>query len=294
MDIEELRTIVLEIDEEMRQEGIPVEQRSVRLRRRLSNRLKSWSLYETPEQRAASEILESLYPQGALGFKHTYTGAFYYKDVIYPLGVGTVFGRVTIKPEKFIVGLSPDRWYQLKSDPSAYGRYIDQCRDVADLSLGLDDLRQQGIQTPALNRLEAGVGHLQSASEAATGRIAKDGIMHSTFLGAEVLLKGALLAAGLPDSKLRSIGHNYSTLVTELCKTFPEVNKAALVRAGSFLPKSVSERYEHMEYSTEAAGFGIMACQFIGGEVCRLLTKRDLRSLVKLDGTPYRLERSFP
>lgn len=294
MDLEELRAIVLEIDEEMRQEGIPVEQRSFRLRGRLSNRLKSWALYETPEQRVASEILESLYPWGSMGFRHAYTGAFYYKDAIYPLGVGTVLGRVTLQLESFIVGLSPDRWHQLKGDPAAHGRYIDQCCDVADLNLGLGDLRQRGIQNPVLSRLEAGVGHLQSASEAATGHIARDGIMHSTFLSAEVLLKGGLLAAGFTDGKLKSIGHNYIALVAEFSETFPQVDKAALERAGSFLPKSVSERYEHMAYSTEAAGYSIMACQFIGGEVFRLLTKRDLRSSLKLDGSPYRPERSFP
>jgi len=294
VDIDELRKLVLEIDEEMRKERIPVEDRSVRLRGRLSNRLGSWSLYETPEQKAAAEILETLYPPGALAFKHTFTGAFLYKDAIYPLGIGTVFGNVRIKLENLIVGLPPERWRQLKGDPAAYGAFIDQCCDVADLSQGLDDRRKMYPEAPGHARLEAGVGHLQTASEAATSQAASDGIMHAVFLAGEILLKGALMAAGVPDKKLRSIGHKAAALITELCEAYPNADGETLRRALGFLPKSVSERYEHQAYSTEAIGVGIMATQFIGGEVFRLLTGRDLRSSIKLDGSPYRPERVFP
>lgn len=296
VDEEELRRLVLEIDEEFQTKGVPVEGRTLLLRARLSELLKSWALYETATQKAAGEILESLYAPRDLAIRQTYVGAFFYKGSFYRFGPGIVYGSVQVNLDDFIVDFPAERFAQLRSDQDDRSAYIDQCCDVADFTFGFEDIRKGSISSDAISRLEAGLSHLQGASSALTLTSKRDGAMHSIFLSTEVLIKGALLEAGVPDQKLRSrdLGHNRAALIEELEANYPAVDNRVLLRASSHLPPDVHERYDDMSYSDEAAGKAIMAAQYVGGEIMRCLADRDMRASIKLDGADFTPTRVFP
>lgn len=293
----QLRDIVVAIDEQMRREGVPIAARTLQLAMRISEQLNTPLLWGTPVQDAAQEMLAELYPPGHLGIPASYAGAFLFKDVIYKINMGMILGAVTFDLDRLIANMPPERVRQLKADPEAYARYIDQCCDVADLALGFMDLKKRPLAEPtAMHRLEAGFAHLQQAAAGAVSAdVSMDGVMHSVLLSSECFLKGALIASGFSDEQMRRHhGHNVASLVREFAQTYSSSDGEALGRASALIPGSVHERYEHMGYSKEAAGLGVMAAQFIGGEVVRELTPRDIRASLRRDGIPHRPPRTFP
>ncbi len=82
MPYEDLERIVIEIDAEMEREGIPVAQRSLLLRGRLSRKTGERTLYVSATVHAATQILGGLYPRKELAIESIYDGVFLFKGVI--------------------------------------------------------------------------------------------------------------------------------------------------------------------------------------------------------------------
>jgi len=139
MPLDELQRVVIEIDQEMERDGVPVSLRSVKLRSRLAAKTGKRSLYVSATERAADKILASLYPRRELAIEETYSGVLLFQSTIYALGIGRVFGQVRINLDIMLPDMPAARRRQMRSSPEAFSLFLDQCCDVADLmTLGID------------------------------------------------------------------------------------------------------------------------------------------------------------
>src|SRR5690606_36052807 len=110
------------------------------------------------------------------------------------------------------------------------------------------------------------------------GSIDKYTVIQNSVIAIELLLKGALLASGMTEAQVREYGHKMSDLVDKACEVMPNADHARLKMVVNRAPKLVERRYQMKDYKRTELGQIMMDAQYVGGEVLRQFSDRDVRS----------------
>lgn len=294
MNESQLRKMIVKIDEELRSEKkfspIGIE---LKVLRRLAMELNQDIDSRSYIAKKTYEIVNELYDLKDTALPPLVVGGFLFKDAVYRLYIGLIFGNVTIDLYDLASDLPEMRKSQLFSSEHDLRIFIDQVCDLIDFGSGLDELKHSSKKN-SIELISAGKSQFESAVKAAIENSDKEASMHSCFLAAELIMKGLLKINGKTESELKKLNHNLSKISAEFSKYCSDVNLAALEKGINYLPKSVNERYEVKKYTINDVGKAIMAVQYIAGLTIRSLTNRDLRKTLKLKGKSIDLTRTFP
>lgn len=291
---EELLEFVKIADAEMEAESIPVSSRPLRLMGKIRQHLGIGLTNRHPLYRRGARMLETLYPARDVSILPVHRGAFLYRESIYELSVGQVFGKVAgVDLMSYLPDMPPVRMEQLRASEEDLRRFVDQVCDLDDFGRGVLDL-SKGEEGEAIALLELGKSHLEAAAVAAIETKDREASLHSCFLGTELLLKGAVSARGAKEKRLRKLGHDLQRLVSEASQAHEGLNQTRLLKAIGNLPQGVGERYRLDRPGEERVGHALMSAQYVGGAILRQMTDRDLRASLKVSGRPQRFLRVYP
>ncbi len=280
----DLMKLVLEVDDELIQNGLEPFQRPSQAYLIIAQRLKpgsSATLEYDPLFNAVNQIYKELYRPVDLYMPPMYVGAFMFRDVFFPLRIPLIYGSPGINPVDFLTDVPETQKRWLFNEQQVGLTFFDQVIDVMDFVYGLDDLEKIG-QVPektvewwylAKQQLEAAVATL-------LGSFNKYAVIQNCCIATELLLKGALLAKGIDEEtlKYKPYGHNFENLVNKTAELVPSIDQEMLLFTVRQLPDYINSRYEAKEISRLDLGKFLMNTQFISGEILRQFSTRDFRS----------------
>ena len=124
---------------------------------------------------------------------------------------------------------------------------------------------------------------LQSASATLNYAYDARGAIQSSILGAELALKGGILATGFEVERLKNeFGLNKNRAAEYLAAHFPKFELKGVVEALSVFPNYVENRYSKIQPERIQTGKIAMSAQFIAGEVMRSVTNFSIASTLVL------------
>jgi HEPN domain-containing protein len=294
MNKEQLRKMVMEIDEEIQKETNQLVGREMEIWRRLAMKLGRTISNVDPICKDMMEIFHEMYNIKDVAIPPLAVGGFLYKGCLYKLYIGQVFGRVQIDLSTIIKDIPPLRLQQLFESPNDLNLYLHQVCDLFDFGQGLDDLGKSTDKHASTDLLQTGKSHLESAVKTALDGVDREAAMHNSFLAAELMMKGFLVQKGYTEKQLKKLSHDLEAIAAEVCSISARGTADQFQRAIRHLPKSVNERYEVSHYSNESTGKAIMSVQFLAGSVLRHLTGRNMQASLKVNGQPLAIDRMFP
>ncbi|KAM3114245.1 hypothetical protein [Phormidesmis sp. 146-33] len=282
----DLLKLVIEVDDELIQEGMEPFQRPLPACLKIAERLKPGSTFTfeyDPLFNAINQMYSELYRPSDLDNPPMHVGAFMFRDVFFPLRIPLVYGSPTINPVDLLVDVPdvPKRW--LFDNKQSGLTFFDQVIDLIDFVYGLDDLEKTGkLPDKTVEWWYLAKQQLEAAAATVLGSFNKYAVIQNCCISTELLLKGALLANGISEDTLKNekkgYGHKLENLVNRTGELLPNVNTETLLFVVQQLPNYVKSRYEAMQVSRLDLGRFLMNTQFVSGEILRQFSKRDLRS----------------
>jgi hypothetical protein len=302
----DLRKLVIDVDEELINEGIEPFKRHGEAYFRILDRLGLFCngrplFGHDPLCDAIHQIYRQLYRQSDLSMPSMYLGAFMFRDVFFPLRIPIMLGFPEINPVDLLDAPDiPKRW--LFDNHQTGLTFFDQFIDLMDFAYGLDDLEQIGNLPKetveywylAKQQLEA------AAATLLLGSFSNYAIIQNCCISTELLLKGALMAKGITKndlaSKNKGYGHNLVNLVNHAANLLPSLDQETLLFVIQNFPDYVQSRYDTKEFSRTELGFLLMNTQFISGEVLRQFSSRNCRlNFIEIADNNFDLtNRNFP
>jgi len=299
ISLAELRRRVIERDSALISQGLAPPQRplavSVAIARELGISWTIGALGSDPVTEAVHQIYRELYRIGDLAMPPVHVGAIMFRDVFFRVWVPMAYGTVAIEPFDLIDEMSDAQKRWMASEPAALGRFIDQVIDLFDFGYGLDDFSKlHAGDDEAVSLLRLGRAHLEAAANACVGSVDPYAVVQNSLIAIELLLKGALRAAGCTEKKLKAIGHDLVALSAEFVSRQPAADGGLMGRACASLPRLVTHRYQRLSLSRVQIGDVVMKAQYLGGEIMRQLSDRSLRQAIGVGDIPPPVPRSFP
>lgn len=296
----DLDTLVIEVDDQLIEEGYEPFQRPMSACSRIAGRLGLSFIIDREKDEfveAVHSTYEKLYRKSDLYMPPMHIGIFAFRDVFLPLRILLGFGVVQLNPTQGMKDVPENvlKWV-FQKDETAYALY-DQWVDLFDFVYGLDDvlkLKKQNVQ--AIEFWQLAKQQLEGAAATLLGSIDKYTVIQNSVIAIELLFKGALLARGITETEVRDYGHKMQNLVDKACEVLPEADHARLKMIASRAPKLIERRYQMKDYKRTELGQIMMDAQYVAGEVLRQFSDRDVRSSFVGEaesGRNYR-ERHFP
>lgn len=248
-----------------------------------------------PITEAVHLIYRDLYRVRDLALPPIHVGAFMFRDVFFRVWVPMAYGSVGLDPFQQIDDMSDTQKRWMASEPTDLARFLDQFIDLFDFGYGLDDFSKihKGA-TEAVDLLSLGRAHLEAAANACVGSVDPYAVAQNSLIAIELNFKGALRASGRSEKELKDIGHDMRSLSAAFAGAYAKANSSLLMKVCTSLPKLVTHRYERLSLSRQQIGEIVMKAQFVGGEVMRQLSDRDMRSAFRMNGSPEPALRVFP
>ena len=286
--------MLLQIDEELVKEEVPVMKHPIEAIERLQKRLNTIITSNDPLFKIITGFFGNLYPLKDQTIPPMHRGVFYFQGVIYEMYMGMVFGKFNIDIYRFIKGISKIKMQQLRTSYE-HRVYIDQCCDLMDFGLGMMRFdREENFENETVDLVLSGKSQLNSMTESLLSETGQDAAMSNALLGSEMLLKGCLVQKGLPMKEAKKLSHSLIKIVEKLSEMIPEVDINGLKKAINNIPSNVSDRYRNKNYTIKQLGYCAMSAQFIAGEAMRILTSQNQRDGFKIDGEDSIIQRVFP
>lgn len=285
---EDLLQLILEAEEESFAQGHDLKQRSWSVPSLVMKRLGYLGYVMSghgspPVLERIHALHRSLYRPKDFAVGGMHGGIFMFRDVFCRFYIPIGFGRFAIKPLE-LTDMSPNQLKWLASRPDNLNRYIDQFANVFDFAggtYGLGDYKQPPKEAKDFFHLAG----FQLQAAAATLSVAFDfgGAVQSAILGAELALKGGLVAASEnPDTLKDKFGHNKEKAATALATAFPAFDNAGVQAALKLMPHYVENRYSPHQPGRRETGEIAMAAQFVAGEVMRSVCGFSMKSQMKI------------
>ena len=295
----ELQKRVIDHDSALIGQGRPPHQRALAVSMAIARELGiTWTLGgrgSDPVTDAVHAIYRQIYRTRDLALPPIHVGAFMFRDVFFRIWVPVGYGKCRLDPFQLIDDMSDIQKRWMASEPNEVGRFHDQFVDLFDFGYGLDDFSKvRSDATEALNLLSLSRAHLEAAANACVGSIDPYAIAQNSLIAVELILKGALRAAGYGEKELKDIGHNMATLSAAFLTAHPQADGARVERVCVSLPRLVTHRYERLALTRQEVGHIVMKSQYIAGEVMRQLSDRDIRQALCMGGTSAPRPRVFP
>lgn len=281
-----LTKLVLEVDDELIQEGVEPFQRPFHACRIIAERLSVILPHDDPLFKAVDQIYSELYRPADLFMPPMHIGAFMFRDVFFPLRIPIIiWGSPAINPVEFLTDVPEIQKRWLFTDQQTGLTFFDQVIDLMDFVYGLDDLeKMETLPQKTIEWWYLAKQQLEAAAATILGSFNKYAVIQNCCISTELLLKGALLAKGIDKDTLRNekkgYGHKLENLVNRTGELLPNIDTATLLFLvqKEQLPNYVESRYEAMQVSRLDLGRFLMNAQFISGEILRQFSKRDFRS----------------
>ncbi|MBD2493501.1 hypothetical protein [Nostoc sp. FACHB-280] len=288
----DLMKLVIEVDDELIKESVEPFQRPLAAYMRIAQRLKPGSsciLESDPLFNAVNYIYGELYRPSDIHMPPMHIGAFMFRDVFFPLRIPLIFGSPVINPVDFLIDV-PDiqkRW--LLTDQQSGLAFFDQVIDLMDFVYGLDDLEKIGqVPNKTVEYWCLAKQQLEAAAATVLGSFNKYAVIQNCCISTELLLKGTLIAKGIDEktlaSKQKGYGHDLEKLVDKTAQQLPNFDRETVLFVVKQLPDYVESRYEAKNLSRLDIGNFLMNTQFVGGEILRQFSDRNLR--LKFTATP--------
>jgi hypothetical protein len=282
----DLLKLVIQVDDELIQEGAEPFQRPLTAYLRIAGRLKPGSssiLQHDPLSNAVNQIYSELYRPSDLHIPPMHVGAFMFRDVFFPLRIPLIYGSPAINPVDFLTDLPdiPKRW--LFDNKQTGLVFFDQVIDLMDFAYGLDDLEKIGkLPDKTVEWWYLAKQQLEAAAATVLGSFNKYAVIQNCCISTELMLKGGLLAKGIDEktlaSKKQGYGHNLENLVDKAAHHLPALDRETLIFIAQQFPDYVESRYEAKNFSRSDLGKFLMNAQFISGEVLRQFSDRNFRA----------------
>jgi len=280
----DLLKLVIEVDDELIQEGAEPFQRPLLACLKIAERLKPGSssiLQHDPLSSAVNQIYSELYRPSDLHMPPMHVGAFMFRDVFFPLRIPLICGSPAINPVDFLTDVPdiPKRW--LFDNQQTGLALFDQVIDLMDFAYGLDDLEKIGkLPDKTVEWWYLAKQQLEAAAATVLGSFNKYAVIQNCCLSTELLLKGGLLAKKIDEKTLKSqrYGHNLENLVNKAADHLPTLDRETLIFVVQQFPNYVESRYEAKNFSRSDLGKFLMNAQFISGEVLRQFSDRNFRA----------------
>lgn len=245
----------------------------------------------TPIVKRARHLNDSLFVPKELRAGAMHVGAFLFRDMFCKLYAPVALGVGCIDFWA-LVDLNDTQKEWLCESESDLARFTDQTADLIDFGYGWLEFGH-GIDIDPRSKDLIWRAHTQLEAAAVTIVQAYNfrGSVQAALLGTELALKAGLAAHGVEDQTLKSRewGHNLQKLAEELGAREADFDTERVKRVVSQFPNYVSSRYSGPTPSREDTGNIIMGAQYIGSEVTRRFSDRDVRQ-----DDPEFQRRSYP
>lgn len=137
-----LTKLVLEVDDELMQQGVEPFQRPLHACRVIAERLNAILPHDDPLFQAVDQIYNELYRSTDLFMPPMHIGAFMFRDVFFPLRIPVIFGSPAINPVDFLIDVPEIQKRWLFTDQQTGLTFFDQVIDLMDFVYDLDDLEK--------------------------------------------------------------------------------------------------------------------------------------------------------
>jgi len=228
----------------------------------------------------------SLYrPSDLVGGVHG--GIFMFRDIFARIEIPFGCGEMSISPFK-LTDLSEIQLRWLCSNRSSQQMFMDQFIDIFDFAGGVGGLGD--YKTPPKEALEVfwlAAFQLQAASAALSIAFDSRGAVQSALIGAELALKGGLVAIGASESERRKHGHDLASAAKAYFAAYTDFDLGRALATIKRLPAFVENRYSPVQPSRVETGHIVMGAQYIAGEVMRQAAGFSFRS--RLDQSSERV-----
>jgi hypothetical protein len=231
-----------------------------------------------PHITKAAQLMGQLYRRSDIGMGALHVGAIMFRDIFARVDIPIVYRILNLDPlEQSDLTLVQKRW--LVSSTEEFRRFLDQFFDLVDFAFGWDDLQQRpSVMQEVKAYLTLAHMQLESAAATVTAQCDLRGAVQSSLLSVELALKAAILSDGVPEDTLKSdFGHDTKKMLKHLerHRLLEEPNRVAGVL--DCLPRFVSNRYAATQPSRSETGHILMGAQYVGSEVARALSGRNVR-----------------
>lgn len=274
---ERLIELVLEAEDYFWREGHPPKHRQIRVVTRVLKELRiTEDLFRGETSQRISAIQRRLYRRKDLAIGWAHAGVFMFRGIAARIAIPRISGSVSINALE-CTDLTESQLAWLSKDPEQVDRLQSTFIDVLDVAGAIDGFdTSPPLPAPAKGYFTNAGFQLQSAAATICELFDYRGSVQSALLGAELGLKGTLLAAGKSENYLKDkIGHKLDKGVEELVAEYPKANSTALAAAVGGppkLPNLVPNRYDSAQPSLIEAGDITMRAQFIAAEAVRVTT----------------------
>jgi hypothetical protein len=216
-------------------------------------------------------------------------GMYMFRDFYCRVHVPIAFGSPSIEPINHIdLSEMQKRW--MYSIPTEWERYHDQFFDLWDFGYGTMELgHSRTVPAGTISYMGMCRFHLQAASSVLATAYDYRGATQSALISVELALKAGLRDHGLSERDLRKFGHDLAKLADAYGAKAASFDLSRVNRVVATFPSYVPNRYADAQPTRLEAGEIVMGAQYIGSEVSRQLTDRNIRK-----DNPHIATRSYP
>jgi len=276
-----LDSLVMEVDDELVQEGLQPYQLPINACSRIADRIGiSFSIGQEKDDfvEAVHKIYEKLYRASDLHMPPMHIGTFMFRDVFLPLRVFVIYGKVRLSPMQGMHDVPENVLKWVFHNDETGQTFCDQWIDLYDFVYGLDDVEKlKNHPAQAIEFWLLAKQQLEGAAATLLGSIDKYTVIQNSVIAMELLLKGALFANGMTEKEVRNYSHNMKELVEKACEIMPNADHTRLKMMVGRAPKLVERRYQMKDYKRTELGQIMMDAQYAAGEVLRQFIDRDIR-----------------
>ncbi|AUG52176.1 hypothetical protein CSC3H3_05130 [Thalassospira marina] len=277
-----LHSLVIDIDKNLIESGYQPFQRPLQACSEIAKKLGiSFSIGQKEDDFvcAIQDIYKNLYRPKDLHCPPLHIGTFMFLDTFLPIQIPLIYGTPKIDPVKCLREVPENILRWIFSDKASANTFFDQWIDLSDFTYGLHDVEStQKIHSQAIEYWHLAKQQLEGSSATLHGSIDKYTVIQNSAIATELLMKGAMLAQGEPEKKVRKYQHNLPELSMDLCKTFPNLDHHRIKGVVKGIPSLVERRYEAKKYTRTEIGTLLMNTQFIAGEILRQFSGRNVRN----------------
>ena len=284
---DELLQMVLAADEESFAAGCDPKQRSLDVPHRVLTKLGYYEYVEfgagsPPVRERICAIHRSLYRPKDFAVGGIHGGFFMFRDVYCRIDVPIAFGQFRFEPLDLTdLSLKQKKW--LLSQPSCRDRFFEQFAYVFDFAGCIHYFDgYERPPKPALHFFDLAGFQLQSAAATANSAFDPRGSIQSALLGAELALKGGLVAAGYrPENLKKEFGHDREKAARALVEKYTDFEIDKVLDEFASMPRFVENRYSSSQPGRIETGEIVMGAQLVAGEVIRTVSKFTIKLSVE-------------
>lgn len=167
----------------------------------------------------------------------------------------------------------------LATRPADYQGFLDQFSDIMDFAGGLGHFADyKRPPDAAVELFWLAAFQLQAAAATLSAAFDFRGAIQSALIGAEISIKGGLVAGGATEKEYRKHGHHLDSAARHFAEKNTAFDLDRVLRVIGTLPPCGENRYSASQPGRIETGHIAMKCQYIAGEVMRQIAGYTIRS----------------